>query len=85
MLRFKQLRNRNQESKTMNTKTVIDFLSSYAGTFCGLLLVASLLQDWGNGSMLVPALTGIAVWMTSFTALMESYLTRHLKIEWLGL
>jgi len=69
----------------MNTKTATDFLSSYAGTLCGVLLVTSLLQDWGNGSMLVSALTGIAVWMTSFTALMESYLTRHLKPEWLGL
>lgn len=69
----------------MRTKTMTDFLSSYAGTLCGLLLITSLLQSWHADSILVPALTGVAVWSTSFLALTESYLARHLKIEWLGL
>ncbi|TNE29332.1 MAG: hypothetical protein EP349_06650 [Alphaproteobacteria bacterium] len=62
-----------------------EFLSSYAGTLCGILLITSLLHSWQEGSVLVPALTGVAVWSTSFLALTESYLARHLKIEWLGL
>lgn len=69
----------------MNIKTVFAFLSSYAGTFCGLLLIASLLQSWNGESLLIPALAGLAVWATSFLALTESYLARHLKPEWLGL
>lgn len=69
----------------MNVKTMKDFLSSYAGTLCGVLLIASLLQSWDGESLLVPALTGLAVWATSFLALTESYLARHLKPEWLGL
>lgn len=85
MLRFKQLSNRNQESKTMRRKTMTELLSSYAGTLCGIVLITSLLQSWQTDSILVPALTGLAVWSTSFLALTESYLARHLKIEWLGL
>lgn len=69
----------------MRPKTMSEFLSSYAGTLCGVLLIASLLQNWHPESILVPALTGVAVWATSFLALTESYLARHLKIEWLGL
>lgn len=69
----------------MRPKTMTEFLSSYAGTLCGILLITSLLHSWQEGSVLVPALTGVAVWSTSFLALTESYLARHLKIEWLGL
>lgn len=69
----------------MNAKTMKDFLFSYAGTLCGILLVTSLLQSWNDGSLLIPALTGVAVWSTSFLVLLESYLARHLKPEWLGL
>ena len=85
MLSFKQLKRENQESRVMSAKTMKDFLSSYAGTVCGILLVASLLQGWNGESLLIPALTGVAVWATSFLGLLESYLARHLKLEWLGL
>lgn len=69
----------------MNAKTITAFLSSYAGTLCGFLLIVSLIQGWHPDSVLAPVLTGLAVWATSFLALTESYLARHLKLAWLGL
>lgn len=69
----------------MNAKTITAFLSSYAGTLCGFLLIFSLMQGWHPDSVITPVLTGIAVWATSFLALTESYLARHLKLAWLGL
>jgi len=60
---------------------------SYAGTFFGtILLTLLLIQNTGaDAGIALNIKTVLALWATVFLALMESYLARHLKPEWLGL